>query len=253
MKNESKNNQNESIFFLSEVVKTKVILNGKKIGKLLDLVILEKDKVAEVTHAMVSRPFGYPSLMVPWDNVNSFNKKDITIDLDDAEKFARKIPEGSLLLKDFILDKKILDIEDTDVEVVYDIKMIMSKNKLYITHVDPSKDALIRRLRLEKFVNLIRKERDKSKDVLIPWSYVQALPPNIGSFTGDLKLNILKEKLNDLPPVDLVEILEELDHKQRLTVINQLEVKNASNTLEEIGTNMQREIIFSLKKEKVAV
>src|SRR5665647_2624749 len=107
MKNESKNNQNESIFFLSEVVKTKVILNGKKIGKLLDLVILEKDKVAEVTHAVISRPFGYPSLMVPWDNVSSFSEKDIIIDLDDAEKFARKIPEGSLLLKDFILDKKL--------------------------------------------------------------------------------------------------------------------------------------------------
>jgi hypothetical protein len=44
--------------------------------------------------------------------------------------------------------------------------------------------------------------------MLIPWFYVQALPPNIGSFTGDVKLNILKEKLNYLPPVDIAEILE---------------------------------------------
>ena len=58
---------------------------------------------------MVSRPFGYPSLMVPWDNVSSFSEKDITIDLDDVEKFACKIPEGFILLKDYILDKKILD------------------------------------------------------------------------------------------------------------------------------------------------
>ena len=30
--------------------------------------------------------------------------------------------------------------------------------------------------------------------------------PNIGSFKGDVKFNILKEKLNDLPPVDSVKV-----------------------------------------------
>ena len=251
MKDESANSQPESIFFLSEVMNAKVLLKDKKIGKLLDLIISNKDKVAEVTHVVVSRPFGYPSLMVPWDNVCSFSEKEIIIDLDDVEKFACKIPEGFILLKDYILDKKILDLEDTDVEVVYDIKMVMRKN-LYITDVDPSKNARFRRLGLDKFANLVRKRNDKSKDELIPWSYVQALPSNIGSFTGDVKLRVLKEKLNDLPPVDIVEILEELDHEQRLTVINQLEAEHASDTLEEIGPNMQREIISSMKKETVA-
>jgi CBS domain-containing protein/sporulation protein YlmC with PRC-barrel domain len=252
MKDESNDNKRESTLFLSEVMNAKVFLKGKKIGKLLDLIIIEKDKAAEVTYIIVSRPFGYPSLIVPWNNVSSFDEKKVTIDIDDVEKFAYKIPEGFILLKDYILDKKILDLEDAEVEVVYDIKMVMSKNKLYITDVDPSKNARYRRLGLDKFTNLIRKDGDKSEDEFIPWSYVQALPSNIGSFKGDVKLNILKEKLNDLPPVDIVEILEELDHEQRLTVINQLEEEHASDTLEEIGPNMQREIISSLKKEKVA-
>ncbi len=252
MKDESNNNKTESILFLSEVMNAKVLLKGKKIGKLLDLIILEKHKAAEVTYVVISRPFGYPSLVVPWNNVSSFNEKSVTIDIDDVEKFAYKIPEGFILLKDYILDKKILDLEDTEVEVVYDIKMVMSKNKLYITDVDPSKNARYRRLGLDKFTHLILKDSDKSEDELIPWSYVQALPSNIGSFKGDVKLNILKEKLNDLPPVDIVEILEDLDHDQRLTVINQLEEEHASDTLEEISPNMQREIISSLTKEKVA-
>jgi magnesium transporter len=252
MKDESTNNKPESIFFLSEVMNAKVLLNDKKIGKLLDLIITNKYKVAEVTHIVVSRPFGYPSLMVPWDNVSSFSEKEITIDLDDVEKFACKIPEGFILLKDYILDKKILDLEDTDVEVVYDIKMVMTKSKLFITDVDPSKNARFRRLGLDRFASRIQKKNDKSSEELIPWFYVQPLPPNIGSFTGDLKLKVLKEKLNDLPPVDIVEILEELDHEQRLTVINQLEAEHASDTLEEIGPNMQREIISSMKKETVA-
>jgi len=252
MKDESNSNKTESIFFLSEVMNAKVLLKGKKIGKLLDLIILEKHKAAEVTYIVISRPFGYPSLVVPWNNVSSFNEKEVTIDIDDVEKFVYQIPEGFILLKDYILDKKILDLEDTEVEVVYDIKMVMIKNKLYITDVDPSKNARYRRLGLDKFTHLILKDSDKSDDELIPWSYVQALPSNIGSFKGDVKLNILKEKLNDLPPVDIVEILEDLDHDQRLTVINQLEEEHASDTLEEISPNMQREIISSLTKEKVA-
>ena len=143
----------------------------------MDLIILEKHKAAEVTYIVISRPFGYPSLLVPWNNVSSFNEKEVTIDIDDVEKFAYKIPEGFILLKDYILDKKILDLEDTEIEVVYDIKMVMSKNKLYTTDVDPSKNARYRRLGLDKFTNLILKDSDKSEDELIPWSYVKLYPP----------------------------------------------------------------------------
>jgi len=249
----------EGTYFLSDVLNEKVLLKGKKIGKISDLIIRDKDKVAEVTHLVISRPFGYSSLMMPWETVMAFDGKEIFIDVDDVEKFAVKIPDGVVLLKDFILDKKILDMEDNDVEVVYDIKMVLKKNKLYVTDVDSSSYARFRRMGLDlfdrstsPFANLIKKGHEKSEDALIPWSYVQALPPDLDSFKGNVKLKILKEKLNDLPPVDLVEILEDLDHEQRVMVINQLDADQASDALEEIGPNMQREIISSLKKEKVA-
>jgi len=84
--NHSNNIQPESIFFLSDVTNAHVFFNGKEIGHLLDFIIISKEKVAEVTHIVISRPFGYPSLMVPWNNVSSFNVKEITVDLDDVEK-----------------------------------------------------------------------------------------------------------------------------------------------------------------------
>ena len=242
----------ESTHFLSDVLNAKVTISGKKIGKLSDLTILDKEKAAEVTHLVVTRPFGYPSLMVPWEKVRLFDAKEVAIDIDDAEKFACKIPEGFVLLRDHIMDKKILDMEDNDVELVYDIKMVIKKNKLYVTDVDPASYARLRRLGLSWLADLFHKGIDRSEDKLIPWLYVQPLPADLGSFTGNVKLKILKEKLNDLPPVDLVEILEDLDHEQRVAVINQLDTEQASDTLEEISPNMQREIISSLKKEKVA-
>jgi hypothetical protein len=61
------------------------IVNGKKIGKLLNLIITNMEKGAEVTHAIISRPFCYLSLMVR-DNVISLSEKNITIYLDNVEK-----------------------------------------------------------------------------------------------------------------------------------------------------------------------
>ena len=242
----------DKVYFLSDVLGEKVFLSGKKIGKISDLVILDKDKVAEITYLLVSRPFGYPALMIPWDNVKAFDSHEIIVDLDNIEQYAGKIPDNAVLLRDYILDKKILDMEDADVEVVYDIKMVMKKGRLYVTDVDPSSYARFRRIGLDRFARLLRMGHAKEEDALIPWLYVQALPTDIGSFKGNVKLKILKEKLNDLPPVDLVEILEDLDHEQRIAVINQLDLDQASDALEEINPNMQREIISSLKKEKVA-
>jgi Mg/Co/Ni transporter MgtE len=37
-----------------------------------------------------------------------------------------------------------------------------------------------------------------------------------------VKLKVLKGKLKYLPPVDIVEILEELDHGQKFIVVNHL-------------------------------
>ena len=45
----------------------------------------------------------------------------------------------------------------------------------------------------------------------VSWMYVQPLPGIIGSFSGNVKLKVLKEKLHDIHPVDLADILEELD------------------------------------------
>lgn len=54
-----------------------------------------------------------------------------------------------LLLKDDIVDKKALDVEDKEVEVVYDAKLAQHNNKLYVTHVDLSHYGLLRRMGLK--------------------------------------------------------------------------------------------------------
>ena len=59
--NQSIDKPTETTYFLSDLIGTKVIVQGKRVGKLDDLLIRENEKIPEVTHIIVSRHFGYKS------------------------------------------------------------------------------------------------------------------------------------------------------------------------------------------------
>jgi len=242
----------DRVFFLSEVIGARVTLRGKKIGTLSDLVIAETGKVPEVRQVVVSRPFGKPALLIPWERVASVEDRELALDIPDVKDFEGEPPENAILLRDHILDKKVLDMEDREVEMVYDVKMVLKNQKLYATDVDTSRYGLLRRIGLAPLANFLRSLAEKVKDQTISWTYLQPLPTQIGSFRGDVKLNILREKLEGLHPVDLADILEDLDPDQRRAIFDGLSHEQASDTLEEIEPMVQRELISTLDKEKVA-
>jgi flagellar motor switch protein FliG len=156
-----------------------------------------------------------------------------------------------VLLNDHVLDKKVLDMDDNEIDVVYDVKLVLRNRILYVTDVDFSRYALLKRLGLKPLVRLLGNS-DLLKKETLSWSYVQPLPENIGIFKGNVKLNVLKDKLPEIHPVDLADILEELNEEQRLAIFNELETEHASDTLEEIEPRVQRELISSIKKERAA-
>jgi magnesium transporter len=243
--------QNDQELLLSQIIGKNVILRGKKIGKLADIIIVEKKKVPEASFFYVSRSFGNPSLLIPWENVRLVSTKETVINISSIIDYENDPKEEDILLKDHILDKKILDTEDREVEIVYDVKLVLKNNKLYVTSVDLSKYKLLSRMGLKFFADIYYKFTGGVKDESISWAYIQPLSTDISRFSGDVKLNVLKEKLSDIYPVDLADILEELDPEQRLMLFNQLENGHAVDTLEEISPNVQRVLISSLSKEKV--
>jgi len=239
----------EQEFFLSEILGRRVYLKTEQIGRLDDLVIVETGKIPEVTHLVVSRSFGYPSLLLPWGVITLISNTEIVADVDRAADYEKAPSEGAILLKNHILDKKILDMDDHEVEVVYDVKLALQSGKLYASEVDFSRYRLLRRFGLKKLANWLVKQ---DKDATVSWTYVQALPEHIDAFSGHVKLKVLKENIHDIHPVDLADIMEELDSGQRLALFNELEPELASDTLEEIEPRVQRELISAMKKERAA-
>jgi len=241
----------DAVHFLSDLIGRKVLNKNEKIGKLQDLAIHENEKLPTVTHLIVNRPFGRKPLLIPWDKVEGFIVKGIVVNLESVEQYEGEPADSRILLNDHVLDKKVLDMDDNEIDVVYDVKLVLRDGIFYVTDVDFSRYALLKRLGLKPLVKALFGDEFLKKETL-SWSYVQPLPEDIGRFKGHVKLNILREKLTEINPVDLADILEELDHERSLAIFEELDTEHASDTLEEIEPRVQRALISSMDKERVA-
>ena len=85
------------------------------------------------------------------------------------------------------MTKKILDMEDTEVEVVYDIKMVIKKNKLFVTDADPPAYARLRWTGLNSIAGIFHKGHDKSEDILITWFYDTSVEALLRCYVAVLK------------------------------------------------------------------
>ena len=247
------NPSSDATYLLSDLIGGRARCSGKPIGKLADIIVADGDKAAEVTHLLIDRPFGYKSLMVPWTKVERLDSNGETaLAISDQQAYESEPAEGQICLRDHLLDKKVVDIDDDDVEVVYDITLAAHNGRLFVTGVDCSRAGFLRRIGLRPLANFIRGIAAKINDDTIPWASVQRLPHDIGRFEGNVKLNLLKEKLPQIHPVDLADILEELDHDYRVAIFNELETEQASETLTEVEPRVQRRLAASLTVERVA-
>jgi CBS domain-containing protein len=227
------------------------MVGRKKVGKLADMIIKENGALPFVTHFCVSLPFG-ESAIIPWENIDTLSPKEITVRADSIAPFTGEPGENVVLLKDHILDKKAIDLDGREMEVVYDIKLVLMNNKLYVSEVDLSRYGLLRRMGLTKLANFIYNLAESIREQTISWTLIQPLPEEIGRFRGDLKLKVLKEKLAEMHPVDLADILEEMDPEQRVEIFKDLDTETASDTLEEIDPTVQRDLVESLEVERIA-
>jgi len=243
----------DATYLLSDLIGGKARISGKTIGKLSDMIVNDQGKVAEVTHLLIDRPFGRKSLMVPWNKVAQLDTNGrVLLAIASPEPYEGEPAAGQICLRDHLLDKKVLDCDDDEVEVVYDIKLTAHHGLLYVTDVDCSRAGFLRRIGLRGLASFIHGIAAKIKADTIPWAYVQQLPQNIGSFKGNVKLNLLKEKLPEIHPVDLADILEELEEDQGTAIFSELDTEHASETLKEVEPRVQRKLVSSLTIERAA-
>jgi CBS domain-containing protein/sporulation protein YlmC with PRC-barrel domain len=163
--------------------------------------------------------------------------------------------ENFILLRQDILDRQIIDVHGRKVVRVNDVNLHWHQDasgidELRVTEVEVGLRGGLRRLfsgALPKrtLENLVSKLPAR----VIPWNFVDMVEVDPAR---RVKLNIEHERLAQLHPSDIADILEDLAPAEREAVLRTLDEEVAAETLEEVEPRLQKSLVQALDSETAA-
>ena len=162
--------------------------------------------------------------------------------------------EDFFLLERDLLDQQIIDVHGRKVVRVNDVDLRPEPANggvaLKICEVDVGLRGAVRRvLKGVAPAALIESLVKKLKPRVIPWEFVDLIETDPAR---RVKLRIEHERLSQLHPADIADIVEELAPAEREAVFETLNEEVAAEALEEIDPDIQASIVESLEPERAA-
>jgi len=228
-------------------------LNGNFVGRVREMFIEPADQPNRVARLMLSRG-RYGTLMVRHDQVGSVAPGTIRLTVDERTLEAYRPNDAWLAVRKDLLDQQIIDTSGRKVVRVNDIDLAEHKTnahtELRVTQVDVGLPGAVRRL-LQGVVSpsAIRHIQKKLPPRVISWDFVNLIEPDP---MRRVKLRITHQKLEQMHPADLADIMEELSHKERQAIVGSLDEETAAEALAEIDERLQTQIMEKLSPEKAA-
>jgi magnesium transporter len=236
--------------FFSQILGKRILdPQGHSWGKVIDLLAALGELYPAVT-GILYLPRGQKTPhRLPWAKIRQA-EGHFVFEGDPPEGQIFTTPgEGELLLKESLLDKQIVDTYGAKVLRVNDLHLLQVNHSLRLVHVDVGLRGLMRRLGLEKIMDrFCRFFLDyHPADHLIPWRFVQPL-----SSPSLLRLKVSQQRLAQLHPADLADIIEDLDVHKRAEVFQSLDVETAAEALEETDPKIQIRLIENLNPARAS-
>jgi magnesium transporter len=236
--------------FLSELIGRAVTdINGEYAGQLEDMVASVLGNIPHpLVKAIVVKTPTHTNIIVPVENVAVLLAPAIPLNcrLDEITPF--QPGDNDLFLARDVLDKQIIDTDGVRVVRVNDLELTRVEGTFYVANVDISGMGLLRRLglqRLAKQLNARPRARNSASE--ISWDQVELLHPDEA-----MRLKVPRDKIADLHPADLAEIISDLNRRQSGDLLESLDLKTLADTLEEVEPDFQASLVESMPDEKVA-
>ncbi len=264
------------MIFLSSLLRRSVYdTENRRIGGVRDVCVVLNETFPVVTALVVHSTLGNDDTIIPWSQVHSIEENPIHLTVNQAQ-ITPYIPHpDELLLRRDILDKQIVDTQGFRVVKVNDLKLVQIKKTARLLGVDISFSGLLRRLGVQPAVEaLSRVAPVQLAERTITWNYVEPIQVvRTSSTTGQLalagagtagatagaagivpqvQLNVSQNKLANLRPADIADILEQLDVEDAGTVLDRLDTETAADTLNEVEYPLQSELLSELDPERAS-
>lgn len=235
--------------FISQIIGRPVVdSEGEKLGQVDEVLAIEKPGIQHpVLVALVvsnkKEIFRYPfsEIAVLYAPVIPLSHR--------KEKLPIYKPNGEeiQLIQD-VLDKQIIDTNGIRVVRVNDLELVRVNGDYYVTNVDIGPMGIIRRIGMGKLgkniVDLFDKNPRKS---FISWDNVELLVHD-----QLMRLKVPAEKLHELHPADIAEIISDMSHTESGKLLDTLDIEHLADALEEVEPDFQATLVEGMSDEKVA-
>jgi len=172
--------------------------------------------------------------------------------LTSAKLLALPQDQELLLLERDLLDQQIIDVHGRKVVRVNDVNLEWeelpdSKLALRILEVEVGLRGAVRRLLKGLPPGSIEQIVSRFKPSVIPWEFVDLIDPS-----RRVRLKVDQDRLSQMHPSDIADILEELAPPERQALFESLNEEIAAETLEEVDPRLQKSLVQALDSEHVA-
>jgi len=246
----------ESIIALSELLGSPVVdANGGIRGRVREAVINRQEDPQRISGFLVKSRRGMR--MLPPSRVHVVPGGGVMIRNDHPpEEWAEPVNSADdLHLDRDLLDQQIIDVNGRKVVRVNDVDLKLETvgniSNIRINEVDVGPRGAVRRL-LKGLVprGTIRTLVEKLAIKSIPFEFVNMIEVDPAR---RVRLKIQHDRLNDIHPAELADILEDLGSAQREAVFETLDEETAAETIEEIeDPKLQQSLMESLEHDHAA-
>ena len=226
---------------------------GDYLGRVADLVVNPSQNSLLVSAYRVKAP-KKKVLWLTHGQIQSVSVRAVQTTLREDDVDVHPPHENLISVTKDVLDQQIIDVNHRKVERVNDVDFdIIPTNghtELRIVAVHVGTASALRRL----LQGLVSKHKIRSFSSLfssrtIPWEFVNLIEPDPAR---RLRLKISYDRLAELHPADIADILEELSRDEQKAVIESLDDETAAQAISEIPTRMQAALLESIPTEKAA-
>ncbi len=238
------------MLYLTDLINKPVTdVNGKIEGTLNDLVASFRSDIPhpEIVAIVMKNPEDH-LIIIPFSNVEEMKTSSSSLKVFIKDIIPYKSEEKDLYLARDILDRQIIDANDIKLECVNDLELMKVNEKFYVANVDIGGVGLLRRLGITKVTQKLAGYFGKELNPgTIAWHDVELLPGN-----EFIRLKVPSNKITELHPADLAEIISDLSRAESKKLLESLDVKTVADTLEEVETEFQATLIETMPDERVA-
>jgi magnesium transporter len=235
--------------FLSELLGRPVAdVDGERIGVLDDLIGAFKSELShpQIAALVVKRSSG--NLIVPLSDVAVLIAPAIPLNKHLQQIEPYRPGERDVWLARDVLDKQIIDTNGVRVVRVNDLEITRVNGHFYVANVDIGGLGLMRRLGMAKVTQrLAGRLNRRIQPGMISWDEVELLATD-----QPIRLRVPGDKLHDLHPADLAEIISDLSRSESDKFLASLDVATVAETLEEVEPEFQASLVETMPDERVA-